>query len=64
MNTRPEIWETLKAAADEIEKLDSDMGFYAQRKVAHVSEDSSTMALWKVARDLDMMAQKLEERDS
>ena len=64
MSNQQAVYEMLKAAADQIEKLDSEMGFYAQRKVNSVSATSKMSALYRVANDLGLMAEKLETLNS
>lgn len=56
------LYEFLTLAAQDINNECPADGFYALRKVEHVSADSDLATLVKVGKDLELMTNKLQER--
>ena len=54
------IYEALKVAAQEINEIDEDYGFYALRKINALNENSPLKDLIRTGKDLVLMASKLE----
>ena len=57
---KKQMFIAFKKVADQIAASDKKMGFYAYRKIAHLSESSKLQAFITVGEDLEFMENQIK----